>query len=139
MSNGDSSIKRLTAQEWEEAWQKHWKKAQLDYELPPSDKKSANDERQFLTQHRSKEKELKRLARINKEFEMGFKKLGRLGPAVTVFGSARFKPGNLFTSYPGKRETYFQKRGLLYSPVVVLAPWKLPTAERTKQVVLRMG
>ncbi|HET6543431.1 MAG TPA: TIGR00730 family Rossman fold protein [Chryseolinea sp.] len=111
MSNGDSSIKRLTPEEWEQAWQKHWKKAQLNYELPPSDKKSANDEHQFLTQHRSKEKELKRLARINKEFEMGFKKLGRLGPAVTVFGSARFKPGEPFYELSRKTGNLFSKAG----------------------------
>ena len=111
MSNADSSIKRLTSEEWEQAWQTHWKKAQLNYELPPSDKKSANDEHQFLTQHRSKENELKRLARINKEFEMGFKRLGRLGPAVTVFGSARFKPGEPFYELPRKTGNVFSKAG----------------------------
>ena len=111
MTNGNSSLKRLTPEEWEQAWQKHWKKAQLDYELPPSGKKSANDERRFLTQHRSKAKELKRLKRINDEFEMGFKKLGRLGPAVTVFGSARFKPGEPFYELSRKTGNVFSKAG----------------------------
>lgn len=111
MSNGDSSIKRLNAEEWEQAWQAHWKKAQLNYELPPSDKKPANDERQFLTEQRSKEKEIKRLGRINKEFEMGFKKLGRLGPAVTIFGSARFKPGEPFYELSRKTGNAFSKAG----------------------------
>ena len=111
MSKEDSSIKRINAEEWEQAWQAHWKKAQLNYELPPSDKNAANDERQFLTEQRSKEKELKRLARINKEFEMGFKKLGRLGPAVTVFGSARFKPGEPFYELSRKTGNAFSKSG----------------------------
>jgi len=111
MSNEGSSINRLNAEEWERAWQAHWKKAQLNYELPPSDKKSANDERQFLTEQRSKEKELKRLGRINKEFEMGFKKLGRLGPAVTIFGSARFKPGEPFYELSRKTGNAFSKAG----------------------------
>ncbi|HZB14079.1 MAG TPA: TIGR00730 family Rossman fold protein [Chryseolinea sp.] len=111
MSKEDSSIKRINAEEWEQAWQAHWKKAQLNYELPPSDKNAANDERQFLTEQRSKEKELKRLARINKEFEMGFKKLGRLGPAVTVFGSARFKPGEPFYELSRKTGNAFSKAG----------------------------
>ena len=34
---------------------------------------------------------------------MGFKKLGKLGPAVTIFGSARFKPGEPY--YELSRET----------------------------------
>jgi uncharacterized protein (TIGR00730 family) len=88
-----ASYKKITPQKWEEAWQLHWKKAQLNYELPPTENDSAQDERKFLTVTRTAEKEKARLARITKEFEMGFKKLGRVGPAVTVFGSARFKPG----------------------------------------------
>ena len=45
-------------------------------------------------QQRSVEREKARLKRITAEFEQGFKRLGKLGPAVTVFGSARFKPGH---------------------------------------------
>lgn len=86
------TVKRLTPEEWELAWQKHWKESQFNYELPPG-KKSSLAEHDFLSHHRSREKELQRLKRINKEFEMGFRKLGLLGPAVTIFGSARFKPG----------------------------------------------
>jgi uncharacterized protein (TIGR00730 family) len=40
--------------------------------------------------------ERQRLARIQAEFERGFRALGRLGPAVTVFGSARFRPGHKY-------------------------------------------
>ena len=42
---------------------------------------------------------------------MGFKKLGRLGPAVTVFGSARFKPGEPFYELSRKTGNLFSKAG----------------------------
>jgi uncharacterized protein (TIGR00730 family) len=85
--------KKISPKKWEEAWQLHWTKAQLNYELPPTQNESSLDEREFLSVTRTAEKEKARLKRITEEFEMGFKKLGRLGPAVTVFGSARFRPG----------------------------------------------
>jgi uncharacterized protein (TIGR00730 family) len=74
---------------WSEAWQKHWRKAGLPgYELP------ASAEGDFLSQARTPEKERARLKRINDEFIRGFKGLFHVGPAVTVFGSARFKPSH---------------------------------------------
>ena len=80
---------------WEQAWQRHWKKAGFtSYEMHLPDSKAANRERNFLMQQRSVEREKARLKRITAEFEKGFRRLGRLGPAVTVFGSARFKPGH---------------------------------------------
>jgi uncharacterized protein (TIGR00730 family) len=80
---------------WEAAWQKHWKKASsTPYELHLPDSDAANRERNFLMEKRSPERERARLKRITAEFERGFKRLGRLGPAVTVFGSARFKLGH---------------------------------------------
>ena len=42
-------------------------------------------------QQRTPQGEAVRLKRIMEEFERGFKRLYKLGPAVTVFGSARFK------------------------------------------------
>lgn len=80
---------------WERAWQKHWKKAGFtSYELHLPDNEAANRERNFLTETRTPEREKARLKRIMAEFERGFKQLHALGPAVTVFGSARFKPGH---------------------------------------------
>jgi len=80
---------------WERAWQKHWKKTGFtSYELNLPDSTAANRERNFLTQNRTPEKEKARLKRIMAEFERGFERLHKLGPAVTVFGSARFKPGH---------------------------------------------
>ena len=80
-----------TADEWERGWQQQWKQLGfMPYELP-SDGSSAGDEHDFLTRNRTVAGERARLARINEEFERGFRALGRVGPAVTVFGSARFK------------------------------------------------
>jgi len=76
--------------EWEQGWLKHWSKAGArGYELPKTG--PGADEAAFLTEVRSLEKETARLERIHKEFIKGFKELYHLGPAVTVFGSARFK------------------------------------------------
>jgi uncharacterized protein (TIGR00730 family) len=73
---------------WTESWQKHWRKAGLPgYELPAS----GDAERELLNSSRTPEKERARLKRINDEFERAFKTFYKVGPAVTVFGSARFK------------------------------------------------
>jgi uncharacterized protein (TIGR00730 family) len=83
-----------TADEWERGWQQTWKQLGfMPYELPPDDSPAA-EERDFLMQTRSADGEYARLERIEQEFERGFRALGRLGPAVTVFGSARFKEGH---------------------------------------------
>jgi uncharacterized protein (TIGR00730 family) len=80
---------------WEQAWQEHWQKTGFtSYELNLPEAESENRERAFLTQRRTPEKEKERLERITEEFERSFDRLHKLGPAVTVFGSARFKPGH---------------------------------------------
>ena len=74
---------------WTEAWQKHWRKVGTPgYELPAGG--PDRDEREFLTERRTPEGERARLSRINDEFESAFRALFHVGPAVTVFGSARF-------------------------------------------------
>jgi uncharacterized protein (TIGR00730 family) len=79
-----------TVTEWERSWQQHWSKVGLPgYELPVGG--PGGHEREFLSQTRTPEKEAARLKRINDEFKRAFKALYPLGPAVTVFGSARFK------------------------------------------------
>jgi uncharacterized protein (TIGR00730 family) len=79
-----------TANAWERAWQKHWSKVGMPgYELPVGGR--GGDDRGFLTHARTPEKERARLKRINDEFIRGFKGMFHVGPAVTVFGSARFK------------------------------------------------
>ena len=82
--------RRPSAAAWERAWQRHWKKSGLpDYELPGAS--ATDDEAQFLAGARTVEGERARLDRINDEFKRAFAALYALGPAVTVFGSARFK------------------------------------------------
>jgi uncharacterized protein (TIGR00730 family) len=81
--------------EWERAWRKHWQKTGFTpYELNLSESKATQRERSFLMQQRTLDREQARLKRIMGEFEHGFRRLHKLGPAVTVFGSARFKPGH---------------------------------------------
>ena len=106
-----SSFKKSTEKQWEAAWKKHWKSAQLNYELPSSSKNMDQEEYKFLSQRRSKEKEQQRLERISEEFQMGFSKLGMLGPAVTIFGSARFKPGDKYYELSRKTGNAFAKAG----------------------------
>jgi hypothetical protein len=89
-------VKPRTADEWERGWQRTWRKAGfMPYELP-SDDSPAGQERDFLTHRRTPEVERERLARIQDEFERGFRALAHLGPAVTVFGSARFEEGHRY-------------------------------------------
>ena len=64
------------------------------YELPEGGPGGA--ERDFLADARTPEKERDRLQRIHDEFVRGFKGLYQLGPAVTVFGSARFKENHVY-------------------------------------------
>lgn len=58
------------------------------YELPVGG--PGGDERDFLALVRTPAKEQQRLQRINAEFTRAFNALYPIGPAVTVFGSARF-------------------------------------------------
>ena len=69
--------------------------AGLYYELSEDEGEDPGEaqERKFLTQTRSSERERERLRRISEEVERGFRQLYTLGPAVTVFGSAWFREG----------------------------------------------
>jgi len=82
--------RRATTDPWDAQWQEHWSKVGTPgYELPVGG--PGGDEREFLATARTLAKERQRLKRINDEFERAFKALYPVGPAVTVFGSARFK------------------------------------------------
>ena len=91
MNTASKSLPKLpTADAWELQWKRHWSKLNAPgYELPAT---GDSAERELLNQTRTPEKEKARLKRINDEFVRAFKGLYRVGPAVTVFGSARFKP-----------------------------------------------
>jgi uncharacterized protein (TIGR00730 family) len=89
-SKKQRSRKPLVRDEWEASWQKHWRKVGLHgYELPAGG--PGSHERQFLANTRTPQKERARLKRINSEFHQAFDTFYEVGPAVTVFGSARFK------------------------------------------------
>ena len=84
---------KSAVEDWERSWHERWSKVGLPgYELPVGG--PGGHERAFLNQSRTPEKEHARLKRINTEFQRAFKGLYNLGPAVTVFGSARFKPAH---------------------------------------------
>lgn len=89
---GQTRLPRLpTASAWEKAWERHWaSRGESDYEIPSS----AKADHEFLTQIRTPARERARLKRISQEFEQAFTRLFKTGPAVTVFGSARFKPAH---------------------------------------------
>jgi uncharacterized protein (TIGR00730 family) len=90
ITSSQSKHKASDLDDWERSWHAHWNKAgTIGYELPKSGGPGA--EAAFLTETRTPEKEKQRLDRIQNEFIRGFKVLYDLGPAVTVFGSARFK------------------------------------------------
>jgi len=78
---------------WNLAWYEYWENAKTyTYELPPGS--PVWQEREFLMQPRSPKHEQARLELIVQEFVRGFETLYDLGPAVTVYGSARFKEGH---------------------------------------------
>jgi len=82
-------INAKTHDEWEDQWQNHWSKIGTPgYELPTDGE--GEDEREFLASTRTLANEMERLERINSEFSRAFRALYPIGPAVTVFGSARF-------------------------------------------------
>ncbi len=96
MKNAPPVRKRGTIDDWERGWQQQWEKLGfIPYELP-HDTSPTGEEHEFLTKARTVEGEIARLKRIDEEFERGFRALGHLGPAVTVFGSARFKEGHRY-------------------------------------------
>lgn len=110
MSTSNNQLKRLTTEEWEKSWEKNWKESQMNFELP-FDQNSSNEEHEFLSKVRTPEMEQERLALVNKEFEMGYQNLWQLGPAVTVFGSARFKSGEPYYELSRNVGQTFAKAG----------------------------
>src|SRR5436190_18972454 len=93
MNTSKSLPKLASAEAWERRWKARWSKVGMPgYELPATN----TSDREWLMQTRTPKKEKARLKRINDEFLRSFKGLYRVGPAVTVFGSARFKPNHRY-------------------------------------------
>ncbi len=78
-------------QNWQENWQRHWQmQGTASYEPAGARESERVDwEQELLTSARTPAKDKQRLHRIVKEFSNAFDRLYPLGPAVTVFGSAR--------------------------------------------------
>ena len=111
MTNNSKEIKTLSPEEWESSWKAHWEKSQMNYELPANLGKDLQAERDFLSQVRSPEKDQERLEKVNQEFQSALEKMYPIGPAVTIFGSARFKPGEDFYELSRKTGEAFAKAG----------------------------
>jgi uncharacterized protein (TIGR00730 family) len=82
-------FRQLDKAEWDRMWREHWMRAPATLETNHN-----NLEEEFLAGPNSFAADRERLHRIMEEFEMGFSRLHELGPAVTVFGSARFSEGS---------------------------------------------
>ena len=105
-------VRPRSTDEWERGWQTNWKKLGfMPYELPV-DESPTGQEREFFTRPRTADGERERLARIQEEFERGFRALAQLGPAVTVFGSARFKEGHRYYELARKVGRELARAGL---------------------------
>jgi uncharacterized protein (TIGR00730 family) len=105
-------VSQISPDEWDRGWQSYWKQAGFtSYELPVGKPNKANDEYQFLMAERTRKNEIERLKRINDEFVRGFKGLSKLGPAVTVFGSARFKQNHPYYKLARQVGGELAKRG----------------------------
>ncbi|MFB6265396.1 MAG: TIGR00730 family Rossman fold protein [Bradymonadaceae bacterium] len=67
-----------------------------DHRSEPAPRRQTSDEIDFLREPHSRRWEFVRLFRIGWEFLRGFRKLHFIGPAATVFGSARFEEGHRY-------------------------------------------
>lgn len=111
MKSEPEEAKTISPEEWEDAWQKHWMSSQMNYELPEKYGKKSKNDREFLSQYRSAAKNEEKLQKVNREFESALKKMDKIGPAVTVFGSARFRPGDDFYELSRKTGEELAKAG----------------------------
>src|SRR3954467_249920 len=68
-------------------------------------------EAQYLAGRNSRTKELLRLFRIAWEFLRGMRALHEIGPAITVFGSARFTDGHPYYDLARKVGAALAKQG----------------------------
>ena len=89
---------------------------QIIYPLPrvkrlPMLQAQVKAEAQYLAGRHSRFHELLRLIRIALEFFRGMRALHRIGPAITVFGSARFKEGHPYYELARKMGTALAQEG----------------------------
>ena len=80
-----------------------------------------------------------RALRILAEFVEGFDAMAAVGPAVTVFGSARTHAGTPSTSSPGASVGSWPRRATRSSPAAGRASWRRPTEAAAKGGGLSVG
>jgi uncharacterized protein (TIGR00730 family) len=104
---------QFTPEEWERRWQQHWKDSgSIAFEVrDPDAMLGLAPEREFLMEIRTPARERERLQKINEEFVKGFERLYGLGPAVTIFGSARFHEGHKYYDLAVETGREFAKAG----------------------------
>ena len=86
------TARRIKLKQWQEMWQTRWKtEGPPDYELTPAESSSSADwERDFLGVSRTPDREKQRLDSNHGGILDRVRTAVPPGPAVTVFGSARF-------------------------------------------------
>ena len=89
---------------------------------------AAWSEAKFLSGRRSRFYEVARLLRIGIEFWRGFMKMHGIGPAITVFGSARFNEGHPFYELARKTGAALAREG--YTVITGGGPGLMEAASR---------
>ena len=74
-----------------------------------------------------------RVFRIMAELVEGFEAMNNIGPAVTIFGSARSKPSTLFYEKCLKTAEYLAKDGFAIISVAAPASWRRRTRGRVQR------
>jgi len=73
--------------------------------------KHLRDELHFLKGRNTRTEETLRLFRVAKEFIKGYKTLQNIGPAITIFGSARLSPDSTYGKLAEKMAGLLSKKG----------------------------
>ena len=72
--------------------------------------------------------------KIMSEFVNGYESMGRIGPCVSIFGSARTKPEDKYYLLAEKLLSKSVKQDMALLQVVVLVSWKQETKEHIMEV-----
>ena len=67
-----------------------------------------------------------RMFKIMAEFVEGFERMDKIGPCVSIYGSARTDPANPYYPLAEKLAARNGAGGLVSLPVVARVSWKLP-------------
>ena len=107
----------------------------------PEVRRRTEDERLLYRPEQAafKGKDASRVLRIMGEFVEGFEELTDLGPAVTIFGSARISHEDLMYGAATEVDGCWARPGSPLLRAVVLGRWRTGTGERGRPERLRWG